>query len=251
MPVLLALFAAISGCLRWGWRAGRARLASLGESANEGLGAVDGAVFGLMGLLLAFTFTGAASRFDLRRDLIVQEVNAIGTAWLRLDLLQQGPREQGRELFRRYLDQRLDAYAHAADRALVARSIADANALQERIWTLAMTQVREDRSQPIAQLLLPALNDMFDIASARILATRQHPHPAIFATLLALVLISAFQVGFSQAKTTHQSRLHLLGFAAITAVALYIILDLEFPRLGLIRVDSADLALHELRESMN
>lgn len=251
IPILLALFASILLCLRVGWRRGRARLGSLGSNANEGLGTLDGAVFGLMGLLLAFTFTGAASRFDQRRDLIVQESNAIGTAWLRLDLLQPGPREQARQLFRRYLDERLGTYQDVTNQQHVARSIASVNALQSDIWNLALAQAREDKSLPLAQLLLPALNEMFDIASSRILSTRQHPHPAVFGMLLLLVLASAFLVGFSQAKSAQQSRLHLIGFAAITALALYIILDLEYPRVGLIRVDAFDQALMELRASMN
>jgi hypothetical protein len=73
----------------------------------------------------------------------------------------------------------------------------------------------------------------------------------IFVMLMILVLVSAFLLGFSQGKVERQSRMHLLGFAITTALALYIIIDLEYPRLGLIRVDGFDLALVELRESMN
>ena len=92
---------------------------------------------------------------------------------------------------------------------------------------------------------------MFDIASSRVLATRQHPHFAIFGMLGVLVLVSAFFAGFSQAKVPRQSRVHLLLFAATTALALYLIVDLEYPRVGIIRVDSFDQALIELRASMN
>ena len=249
--VALSLFALIALSMRLGWSAGRKRLAAIGDGANEGLGAVDGAIFGMMGLLLAFTFTGAASRFEQRRELIVQETNAIGTAWLRLDLLGAEPREQARSLFRQYLDQRLDVYGDVTDPARTAQSLATVAALQGQIWNLAIAQAREDKSQPLVQSLLPALNDMFDIATARVLATRQHPHPAIFGLLLMLVLVSAFLVGFSQAKVTPQSRLHLVGFSVTTALALYLIIDLEYPRVGMIRVDQFDQALVELRGSMN
>ncbi len=71
------LFVGLLACIRIGWRIGRKRLQTLGEDAQAGLGALDGAVFGLMGLLVAFTFTGAASRFDARRDLVTDHVNAI------------------------------------------------------------------------------------------------------------------------------------------------------------------------------
>lgn len=251
IPIFLLLFGLIAICLRLGWRAGRRRLEQLGESANEGLSAMDGAIYGLMGLLLAFTFTGAASRFDERRALIVQETNAIGTAWLRLDLLQAGPREQARDLFRRYLDQRLETYSDVMDREIVSQRLSTTASLQGEIWNLVMAQWRESGSMPLVQSLVPALNEMFDIATTRVLATRQHPHPVIFGMLLALVLASAFLLGFSQGKVASQSRLHLLGFAVVTALALYIILDLEYPRVGLIRVDGFDRALMDLRASMN
>ena len=251
IPIFLTLFTLTALCLRGGWVAGKRRLRKLGDSANEGLGAAEGAIFGLMGLLLAFTFTGAASRFDTPRDLIVQETNAIGTAWLRLDLLQEGPRDQARGLFRRYLDQRLDLYSDVTDWPRTQAALAAVAATQAEIWNLAIAQSREDKSQPLVQSLLPALNDMFDIATARTLASRQHPPPVIYGMLVVLVLLSAFLVGFSQSKVADQSKLHLVGFSVITALALYIIFDLEYPRYGLVRVDSFDLALRELRASMN
>ena len=77
------------------------------EGAEKGLGAVEGAIFGLMGLLIAFTFSGAGERFQHRRDLILQETNDIGTAWMRIDLLPADAQPQMRQLFREYLDARL------------------------------------------------------------------------------------------------------------------------------------------------
>jgi acyl-CoA synthetase (AMP-forming)/AMP-acid ligase II len=81
-----------------------------GDAAVAGTGVVEGAVFALLGLLIAFTFSGAASRFDERRKLIVEEANAIGTAYLRIDLLPVAAQADMRDSFRRYLDTRLAAY---------------------------------------------------------------------------------------------------------------------------------------------
>ena len=83
----LALFSSMLVLLEIGRRIGLRRMAQDSEGARAGVGAVEGAVFGLLGLLIAFTFSGAASRFDTRRQLIVEETNDIGTAYLRLDLL--------------------------------------------------------------------------------------------------------------------------------------------------------------------
>jgi hypothetical protein len=73
------------------------------EKSSSGLGVIDGAVFGLMGLLLAFSFSGAVSRFETRLQFIVQETNAIGTAWLRVDLLSEAAQAEIRNDFRAYL----------------------------------------------------------------------------------------------------------------------------------------------------
>ena len=109
--VALSLFAALLAAQEAGFRAGRRRRSGEADTAPTGLGAVEGALFGLMGLLIAFTFSGAEARFENRRRLIVQEANAIGTAYLRIDLLPAASQPAVRDLFRRYVDQRLAGYA--------------------------------------------------------------------------------------------------------------------------------------------
>src|SRR5688572_11733001 len=93
-----------------GWRIGRARLAGRADELAKGSGSAEAAVFGLFGLLVAFTFSGAASRFEDRRDLLTAEANAIGTAYLRLDLLPGDAQPPLRDLFRKYLDVRYEVY---------------------------------------------------------------------------------------------------------------------------------------------
>jgi len=94
-----------------GRRFGMARIARDPDGLAKGMGAADGAVFALLGLLLAFTFSGAASRFEDRRHLVTAEANAIGTAYLRVDLLSPAVQPAMKDLFRRYLDGRFAAYA--------------------------------------------------------------------------------------------------------------------------------------------
>jgi hypothetical protein len=92
------LFVGMILLLETGRRLGRCRQGKDEEGARAGLGAVEGAVFALMGLLIAFTFSGAASRFDARRQLIVEEANALSTAWLRLDMLPSAAQPELRDL---------------------------------------------------------------------------------------------------------------------------------------------------------
>jgi hypothetical protein len=99
-------------------------------------------------------------------------------------------------------------------------------------------------------LLLPALNEMIDITTTRTMATKIHPPPVILALLSVLVLASSLLAGDTMAGQQSRSWIHMLVFAVIMAVTVYVIVDLEFPRLGLIRLDAVDQVLVELRQSM-
>jgi len=250
-PLLCSLlFLGIIGLTEVGRRIGAARLAADPEGAHKGVGAVEASVFGLVGLLLAFTFSGAAARFDQRRDLIMQETNFIGTAWLRLDLLPASDQPTIRGLFRSYLDARLDTYRSLPD--LVASQAASARTaqLQTQIWQQAVNAGERARSPPLTTVLLPALNDMFDIAATRAATARMHPPATIYAMLVALVLAGATLVGYAMAGGRERKWLHSVGFALVSTVAVYVIIDLEYPRLGFIRVDAADEMLVNLRSTM-
>ena len=247
----LGLFLGMLLLLEIGRRIGVRRLAKDAEGARVGVGAVEGAVFGLLGLLIAFSFSGASSRFDTRRQLIVEETNAIGTAYLRLDLLSAGAQPALRESFRRYVDTRLEVYRKLPDIAAAKAELAKANKLQGEIWRQAVAACGAKGSQPTAtMLLLPALNAMIDITTTRTMATQIHPPAIIFVMLFGLALASALLAGYGMAGAKSRSWLHMLGFAAAMAVSVYVILDLEFPRLGFIRVDAFDQALVDLQQSM-
>lgn len=244
-----ALFGGILLFLEIGWRIG-ARRAAKGGSGSGGLGTVDAAVFGLLGLLIAFTFSGAAARFDARRHLIVEEANDIGTAYLRLDLLPASTQPALRESFRRYLDSRLAVYRKLPDVAAARRELAESARLQQEIWTETVSACRAADSPAVASLVLSALNAMIDITTTRTHAAQMHPPTSIFAMLFGLSLAGGLLVGYALGANNTRSWLHRCAFAAIMALAVYVILDLEYPRLGLIRLDRSDQVLVDLRESM-
>jgi hypothetical protein len=226
------------------------RIAQKRGGAPPGAGAVDGAVFALLGLLIAFTFSGAASRFDTRRQLVVQEANAIGTAYLRLDLLPQSAQPVLRESFRRYVDSRLAVYRKLPDVPAAKAELERSTSLQNEIWSQAVAGCRADAPPSAAMLLLPALNEMIDITTVRTVAAQTHTPAIVFAILTALALASSLLAGHNMAGSGTRSWLHMLAFAATMAMTLYVILDLEFPRLGLIRLNTFDNVLVELRKSM-
>lgn len=249
--ITIILFVGMLACLEVGRRVGIRRLADDPDGAQAGTGPIDGAVYALLGLLVAFTFSGAATRFDERRNLIVQETNDIGTAYLRIDLFPAAAQPAMRDLFRRYVETRLEVYRKFPDADAVQEALARSNGLQGEIWSQAVAAGKADAApQAATMLMLPALNAMFDITTTRTMATQMHPPIAIFALLFGLALASAVLAGYGMAGSRTRSWIHLIGYAAVMAVAVNIIIDLEYPRLGLIRVDSFDQALVDLRAGM-
>lgn len=239
-------------CLGVGRRIALRRAKEDSATAGEGVGAVDGAVFALLGLLIAFTFSGAAARFDTRRQLIVEETNDIGTAYRLLDLLPADAQPALRDSFRRYLDARIDVYRKLPDLAAAKEHLAKANELQTQIWRQAVAASRAEGTPAAAPfLLLPALNAMIYITTTRTMATLMHPPAVVFVMLFGLALAASLLAGYGMIGSRMRSWFHMLGFALVMAFAVYVILDLEYPRLGLIRVDAFDQALVDLRASMN
>jgi hypothetical protein len=243
------LFVGMVLLLELGRKIGRRHQGKDEESARAGLGAVEGAVFALMGLLIAFTFSGAANRFDSRRQLIVEEANAIGTAWLRLDLLPSSAQPELRDLFRRYLDARLAVFGRLPDVEVARSELVKAGTLQREIWTRGVAASQQSRD-PLAAQVIVALNQMFDMAESRTLSARMHPPSIVFIMLGVLALMSSLLAGFAMAGGKSRSWIHMVGFSLIMATTVYVILDLEFPRIGLIRIDATDRVLYELRDSM-
>jgi len=221
------------------------------DGAQTGRTAIGGAVYGLLALLIAFTFSGAATRFDSRRYLVVDEANAIGTAYLRVDLLPAAAQSPLRDLFRRYVDSRIATYQNASDMAGVRAEIARAVALQSEIWRAGVSGCqRTDNPVSTCLLVVPALNSMFDLSTTRTMANKIHPPPVVFGMLLALALITALLTGYDLSHSEKRNWIHVLGFSLILAVTVYVILDIEYPRLGFIRIDAIDEVMTQLRASM-
>ena len=247
--LFVAFFGALIVSIEAGRRAGRKAFAD-DKAHPSGLSTVEAVTFGLLGLLLAFTFSGAAERLDVRRGQIVDEANDIGTAWLRLDVLPAEAQPKLREAFRAYTDSRIAVYRTFstsgvdAARAEYARSIA----LQQEIWNQAIAASRDVPAATI--IVLPALNEMFDIAATRLAATQMHPPDIVYVVLALISLVCGFLVGYEMGATAVASRAHMIVLAFVLSFTFYVILDFEYPRLGLIRIDDFDELLVQVRASM-
>jgi ABC-type uncharacterized transport system permease subunit len=247
--VSVFLFLGMMACLETGFRIGLYANRKT-ETSHEGTGTIGAAVFALLGLLLGFTFANGISHLDQRRELIVHEANAIGTAYLRLDLLPVSQQTELRRLFREYLNTRLEVYQQLPDVNAVERHLTRGSELQQEIWSKAVMASQTDPTQNVARLLLPALNDMIDVTTSRTIALHTHLPPLIFGLSIIVALLSALLAGYDMAKRRRRSSLHGLLYAVVIALTVFTFLDLDYPRFGLIRLDAADSALIQLRDSI-
>jgi hypothetical protein len=220
---------------------------------STGCGGVEAAVFGLMGLLIAFTFYGAESRFETRRGMIVEEANAIGAAYHRIDLLPSNTQPQLREEFRKYIHSRLAIYQKIPDWEAVDAmnaEIRQSTALQKEIWRQAIDATRLGDST-VQALVVPAIDRMVDIATIQTVAFQSHPPAAVWGMLALTLLASCVLAGYSMSGAGVRNWIHILSFALLFSAVVYVNVDFEYPRMwGFIRINDMDKLLVQTLENM-
>ncbi|MGD9592335.1 MAG: hypothetical protein AB7V32_07435, partial [Candidatus Berkiella sp.] len=204
----------------------------------------------LLGLLVAFTFSSAAKKYDDRRQLIIQESNAVGTAYLRLSLLSQAEHHDLRQEFIKYLNLREDFYKNIRDYKLAQNLFSQSLAQQNMIWDKAVAACQHNQSTDSCKLLLPALNTMFDVSSERFYSMLLHPHFIIFTLLFGIILLSALLSGYSVSYKNTKGSFHVICYLVVIVIVTYVIIDLEYPRLGFIKITEMDSALLNTKNSI-
>jgi hypothetical protein len=247
---VLCIGGAMLFLLETGRRIGKQAILNDPAGSHECLGPAEAGVFGLMGLIIALTFSGASSRFDQRRMMIIDEANAIGTSYLRIDLLPEDAQSAVRKDFRDYLETRIELYHNIADKKKVSENEEKTASLQLKIWKESVAASRQSEDMSASLLLLPALNSMFDICSARTAVRQVHQPKIIFIVMILQALICSLIAGYGMAIKKSRSWIHLIGFILVLLITLLVILDMEYPRIGFIRIDALDVLLSDLRKLM-
>jgi hypothetical protein len=250
LALLVALFLGMVGCQLAGYRLGR-RLRSQGSIAfGEGTSAIEASLFALLGLLIAFSISGGESRLDARRRLIVEEANAVETAYLRLNLMPVDAQPELRRQFRDYLDARLAYYDHLLKFDQAKADHERAVELQHRIWKGASAAAMSTHDTRPAIIALPAINAMIDVTTARDASMWTHVPIALFALLIVLSLACGFFAGLGMSKDQRPNKIHMATFAGVVALTAYVIVNIEFPRVGLTALRLFDTLLVEVRQRM-
>jgi len=235
---LAGFLAGLMLALEIGFRLGR-RAAQDGEAgANAQIGVVQGALLGLLGLLLGFSFSAAGSRFLEKQDLILQEANAIGTATLRADVLDEPHRTALVVALKRYAEHRVELTQRLPFRVEPA-DLAEADRLHGVIWRAAIDGVA---SKPTAAVsVLPPVNDVIDLHATRLASGQKHIPKPVMALLTVCSLLAIGVIGYGCGVGKRRRVPLTVPLAVLIGSALWITHDLDFPRQGWIRLSDAPL----------
>jgi hypothetical protein len=236
------------GASELGLRTGFRLYARHDEERKSQLSGVQGAVFGLLGLLLGFTFAMAVARHDARRTMVVQEANAIGTAWLRAGLLPGEHPKQVKELLRRYLNVRLEYRATFNDPASQVEALRRSAEIQRAIWSHAEMAAGESPS-PIVVSFVSAVNDLIDTDADRVAAARNHIPGAVWVLVLVVAAFGCYTSAYNSGAQGARSTFTSLFLPLLLAIVIGVIFDIDHALQGAIGVSQQPLL--ELRDSIS
>jgi hypothetical protein len=228
-----------------GYRLGRYRRNRHEQEKETPVGTMVGATLGLLAFILAFTFGLAAARFDTRRQVLLDEANAIGTTYLRAGMLPER-REEIRALLRNYVDTRLKAVRSGN----IAEGMRQSENIQNDVWTHAIAVGEKNPNSIVVGLFVQSLNDMIDLHAKRVQASLRSRIPgAIWIGLFAVAALSLATMGYHAGLSGTRRSLAIVAVAITFSVVIELIADLDRPQEGVLRVSQQ--ALLDLQRSMN
>ncbi len=208
-----------------------------------------GSMVGLFALLLAFSFGMAGSRFENRKNNLIEETNCIGTAILRSDIYPDSSKVAFRHDFEKYLDARILFFKAKKNDPNIEVALKNADKAAKSLWKRASFYAKQKEYFLQSNMMLPALNNMFDIASTIDALFNSYVPETIIYLLLVFALILSFYVGFNAGFKQHIDKIFLLGFCLLTSIVIYTILDLDRPRRGAINIRNEIILLEELKNN--
>ena len=192
----------------------------------------------LVAFLVGFAFSGAASRFVDRVDIVVKEANALGTAYLRADMIPDPQRGELKAALKEYTADRA-ALLSREGRDQIEQLLAKVSGLQQRMWRSATTATQNNA--PLMAVVLPPINEVIDLHSVHLAMARRHLPTPIMTLLLGTAAIGLGMVGFGNGRVGRRFSVLDAVYGAVLAIALWMTIDLDYPGIGLIRVSNLPL----------
>ena len=210
------------------------------------LGAVNGTLLGLLGLLLAFTFGMSSSRFDARRQVIIEEANDIGTVVLRADIYPDSIRQLLRSNLKTYVEVRIAYYKAGMNLTKIVEAAYQTDSISKQVWAIVADYAKKDNLTTRTSEMIPALNAMIDITTTRRAAGEATIPDSIMYFLFILCCSSAFLLGYDNKKKIDW--IVVTGLAIMLSATVFTIIDLDRPKTGLISMDKPNEKIIELRQ---
>lgn len=208
---------------------------------------VPSTILGLLALILGFTLSMAVSRFDIRKHLVLKEANAIGTAYLRTDVLQEPYRSRIKENLKKYVDERIQFYEVGYDFNKIDGVQKRTDELHQLIWA-DIAQFTHTDHRTIVNLFVSAMNDVIDLAGERVFATDNHVPEIVYLIIIIVTLMGLISIGYVEGANQKSRRFGIALLSLLFAVVIIMIQDLDRPRRGLIKVSQP--SLHLLKKSL-
>jgi hypothetical protein len=239
--IVVILVIVLIAALEIGRRLGRKARATIDDAAKSQANSLQGAIIGLLALLLAFTLSMAISRYEARKQLVLDEANAIGTTYLRAKLLPSPHAADAANLLKQYVANRLEFYNAGIDAARLAAVSDQARQLQGQLWSIAVDVNAQDNHAISTGLFIQTLNDTIDLEAKRTAAFSNHVPEVVIWLLLGVSVAAVGIIGYNNGLGNSH---HVLGgiIVIILVVAIiWVIVDLDRPRRGLILVSQQSM----------
>jgi len=232
--VALALIAGVVAAHEIGfWLGSLSR--STDQPLDQQVALVRTSTAALVAFLIGFAFSGAASRFIDRLDIIVKEANALGTAYLRADTIAEPQRGELKAALKEYTADRVTLLSREG-RDQIEPLLAKVSGLHERMWRSAIKGTQDNA--PLMAVVLPPINEVVDLHSVHLAMARRHFPIPIMAVLLGTAAISVGMIGFGNGRVGRRFSVLDSVYGAVLAVALWMTIDLDYPGIGLIGVSN-------------
>lgn len=217
------------------------------KSLRTQVNSLQASLLGILALLLGFTFSQSLQRYDVRSAAVVEEANAIGTAYLRAELLPTETRDASIALMRDYIDVRISASAVSLDRQEERDLLlAEGQGMQAKLWQLAVLGARASASPATTNLYLQSLNELIDSNTRRDAALNRHVPELVLFLLYSTFILTGGLLGYASGISGRRASNGTYVLVALIVVLVFIIIDLDRPRRGFIEVDQSSLT--DLRE---
>jgi hypothetical protein len=209
---------------------------------------ISSSLLGLLALILGFTFAMAGSRYENRRTNLIDEANCIGTAVLRSDIYPDSLKIEFQKDFNTYLNSRREYYLLENDEVKLKASLKKSAVASEKLWSRAAFYAKDKDYFIQSNMMLPALNAMFDSASKSNMVLNSKVPETIVYLLLAFSIIISFFIGYSSGLEKKINTKFIAGFCFLICIVIFITLDLDRPRRGLIKLDTEITIMEQLNQ---